>query len=382
MPTLDEINQSDRADVIAVLGAVFEHAPWVAEAIAGQRPFATVEALLAAMRGAVEAAPEAARLELLTNHPELAGARPATGRSPPIPSPSRPPPGSTGSRRRNTPASRTSTRPTARGSASPSSSASSARPGRAARRLRGAPRLGPGDGTRHRPRRGLPHRRDPPRRPGRRAGAPRTTGRISTHVLDTAAGRPAPHVAVELHEWVSDTQTALVAGGVTNADGRTDAPLIGGRPVPIAAYELRFRIGDHFRSTHPACPSRPSSTWSPCASASPIRKGTTTCRWWRVRGATRPIAGVEPNPVCTWKSGISLALAYADNRTWGTGRDTCILGDARIFRAGLLGRTLAAVLFSAGLLSLTPSPQAQGSLIAPAVSRASPPPAACADAPP
>lgn len=73
MPTLDEINQSDRADVVAALGAVFEHAPWVAQAIAGQRPFATVEALLAAMRGAVEAAPEAARLELLTNHPELAG---------------------------------------------------------------------------------------------------------------------------------------------------------------------------------------------------------------------------------------------------------------------------------------------------------------------
>lgn len=37
-----------------------------------------------------------------------------------------------------------------------------------------------------------------------------------------------------------------VARAVTHADGRTDAPLIGGCPVP-ATYGLRFRIGEHFR---------------------------------------------------------------------------------------------------------------------------------------
>lgn len=88
-------------------------------------------------------------------------------------------------------------------------------------------------------------------------GPPTVTGRISTHVLDTAAGRPAAGIPVELAEWVSDTESVVVARAVTNADGRTDAPLIGGRPVPIAAYELRFHIGDHFRASHPGLPEPP-----------------------------------------------------------------------------------------------------------------------------
>ncbi|MCY1642699.1 hydroxyisourate hydrolase [Methylorubrum sp. SL192] len=40
-----------------------------------------------------------------------------------------------------------------------------------------------------------------------------------------------------------------VARAVTHADGHTDAPLIGGRPVPIATHEPRFPIGEHFRRT-------------------------------------------------------------------------------------------------------------------------------------
>ncbi|MBA9067754.1 5-hydroxyisourate hydrolase-like protein (transthyretin family) [Methylobacterium sp. RAS18] len=39
----------------------------------------------------------------------------------------------------------------------------------------------------------------------------------------------------------------MVARAVTNADGRIDAPLIGGRPVLIATDELRFHISEHFR---------------------------------------------------------------------------------------------------------------------------------------
>ena len=38
----------------------------------------------------------------------------------------------------------------------------------------------------------------------------------------------------------------MVTRTVTNADGRTDQPLIGGRPVPIGRYELTFRVGDYF----------------------------------------------------------------------------------------------------------------------------------------
>ena len=38
----------------------------------------------------------------------------------------------------------------------------------------------------------------------------------------------------------------MIASAATNADGRTDQPLIGGRPIPIGRYELRFHVGDYF----------------------------------------------------------------------------------------------------------------------------------------
>jgi 2-oxo-4-hydroxy-4-carboxy-5-ureidoimidazoline decarboxylase len=41
-------------------------------------------------------------------------------------------------------------------------------------------------------------------------------------------------------------ESRIVARAVTNSDGRTDMPLIGGRPVPIGSYELRFSVGKYF----------------------------------------------------------------------------------------------------------------------------------------
>ena len=70
---LADLNAMAEADFVAALGAVFEHAPWVAQRAAAARPFATVEALYGAMRAAVETAPDMARLALLAGHPELAG---------------------------------------------------------------------------------------------------------------------------------------------------------------------------------------------------------------------------------------------------------------------------------------------------------------------
>ena len=75
---------------------------------------------------------------------------------------------------------------------------------------------------------------------------PRVNGRLSTHVLDTHAGRPAVGIAIELYEFAGE-RAHRVATATTNADGRTDVPLIGGRPLPIGRYELRFAVGDHFR---------------------------------------------------------------------------------------------------------------------------------------
>ena len=73
------------------------------------------------------------------------------------------------------------------------------------------------------------------------------SGRLSTHVLDTTEGRPAPGVEVELVELASEG-AHLLTRLATNADGRTDCPLMSDRPIPIAQYELRFHVGSYFRS--------------------------------------------------------------------------------------------------------------------------------------
>jgi 2-oxo-4-hydroxy-4-carboxy-5-ureidoimidazoline decarboxylase len=71
-------------------------------------------------------------------------------------------------------------------------------------------------------------------------------GRLSTHVLDTHSGKPAAGIAVELVELSQLGESHVVTRAVTNSDGRTDQPLIGGRPVPIGRYELRFGVGQYF----------------------------------------------------------------------------------------------------------------------------------------
>jgi len=65
---------------------------------------------------------------------------------------------------------------------------------------------------------------------------------ISTHVLDIAKGKPAAGVKVELF-----FDGALVASAVTNADGRTDAPLLSGDSITVGSYELIFDAGDYFQ---------------------------------------------------------------------------------------------------------------------------------------
>ena len=71
-------------------------------------------------------------------------------------------------------------------------------------------------------------------------------GRLSTHVLDTQAGRPAAGLAVTLSELSRSGEARVIARAVTNVDGRTAEPLIAGRPVPIGRYELAFAAGEYF----------------------------------------------------------------------------------------------------------------------------------------
>jgi len=69
-------------------------------------------------------------------------------------------------------------------------------------------------------------------------------GRLTTHILDTAHGRPAAGVAVRLFSL--GKERALVASQLTNQDGRTDEPLLDDANMSAGSYELEFDIGDYF----------------------------------------------------------------------------------------------------------------------------------------
>ena len=70
--------------------------------------------------------------------------------------------------------------------------------------------------------------------------------RVSTHVLDTARGMPAAGIEVELH-IVRSHERIRVTAAVTNADGRTDVPLVTGDRLEPGVYELTFHAGAYFR---------------------------------------------------------------------------------------------------------------------------------------
>lgn len=71
--TLDSLNRADPDAFVAALGGIFEHSPWVAEQVVAHRPFASIEALHAAMCAAVAAAGHERQMALIRAHPQLAG---------------------------------------------------------------------------------------------------------------------------------------------------------------------------------------------------------------------------------------------------------------------------------------------------------------------
>jgi allantoate deiminase/N-carbamoyl-L-amino-acid hydrolase len=73
MIELETLNRATAGDFVGALGALFEHSPWVAERVAGRRPFASGLALHRALCEAVLEATEAEQLALVRAHPELAG---------------------------------------------------------------------------------------------------------------------------------------------------------------------------------------------------------------------------------------------------------------------------------------------------------------------
>ena len=69
-------------------------------------------------------------------------------------------------------------------------------------------------------------------------------GKLSTHVLDQTAGIPAAGMTIEL--WRHDGAPKLLKRAVTNADGRTDSPLLGPGELEEGTYELLFDAGAYF----------------------------------------------------------------------------------------------------------------------------------------
>lgn len=90
---------------------------------------------------------------------------------------------------------------------------------------------------------------------GSRCGAARegfAVGRLTTHVLDTALGRPAAGLALEL--WSLGAAPQKLKTATTNGDGRVDAPLLEGDDLQAGVYELRFHVGDYLRAAGGSLP--------------------------------------------------------------------------------------------------------------------------------
>src|SRR5262249_47930551 len=244
---LASLNAADVAGFMAALGDVYEHAPWVAQAASRQRPFATLAALHAAMMAAVRAAPPDQQRALINGHPDLAGKAARAG---------------------------TMTVDSKAEQASAGLDRLSEAEYAQFHRLNNA----------YREKFGMPfiicvrrHSKDSILRQFERrlqdsvAAETETAlgeifriaalrldqrleaadgleghGRLSTHVLGTQAGRPATGVTIELLELSANGEQRMIARGTTNRDGRTDEPLIAGRPLPIGRYELRFHVADYF----------------------------------------------------------------------------------------------------------------------------------------
>ena len=248
MHSLDDLNRATAGEFAAAVGDTFELAPWVAEAAAAKRPFATVAALHEAMMGAVRAAPRERQLAFVCGHPDLAGKAARAGDL--------------------TEDSRHEQASVGLDTLSEEEFARFHRLNDAYKAKFGFPfivcvRRHTRDSILAQFERRLRHDavtefaaslqeisfitrlRLAAKVTGE--GMPKVNGRLSTHVLDTHAGRPAVGIAIELYEFAGE-RAHRIATATTNADGRTDAPLIGGRPLPIGRYELRFAVGDHFRS--------------------------------------------------------------------------------------------------------------------------------------
>ena len=243
---LARLNAADLGAFVSALGGVFENAPWFAQRTYANRPFATVADLHRALMAAVTGAGEAEQIAFVRGHPELGGkvaqARVMTAES-------RQEQGSLGLDQLSESEFQRFERLNAdyRARFGMPFIICVRRHTRDSildnfeRRLAHAPRVELAAALEeigHITRLRLVGAVDGP-------GKPKTEGRLSTHVLDTVSGKPAEGVRVVLKELGASAQGVLEET-VTNADGRTQAPLLGGGPLRIGSYEIAFHIGAYF----------------------------------------------------------------------------------------------------------------------------------------
>jgi 2-oxo-4-hydroxy-4-carboxy-5-ureidoimidazoline decarboxylase len=245
--SLESLNAADRKAFTAAIADVMELAPWVADEAFARRPFTSLAALYQAMTDAVKSAGDDRQKALINGHPDLAGKAAREGKL------------------------------TADSTAEQAAA--------------GLDRLSEQEfadfhrlNDAYRTKFGMPFivcvrrhgkasiLRQFERRLNNDAAAERNTalteifriaalrldqrvtgadrlkvhGHLSTHVLDTHGGHPAAGVAIELCEIGAGGVARTLKRAVTNADGRTEQPLISGMPIPIATYELRFAVSDYF----------------------------------------------------------------------------------------------------------------------------------------
>ena len=81
--------------------------------------------------------------------------------------------------------------------------------------------------------------------------------RLSTHVLDTAAGKPAADLWLSLLRLDGSGNATPVGRHRTNRDGRTDAPLLAGETIDTGRYRLCFEVGSYFRAAGVVLPDPP-----------------------------------------------------------------------------------------------------------------------------
>jgi 2-oxo-4-hydroxy-4-carboxy-5-ureidoimidazoline decarboxylase len=245
--TLADLNACSSDDFVAKLANIFEYSPWIAEQAASARPFAGIQALFESMKAAVDRAPSQLRLALIKAHPDLAN---KTRRAEGLTAESNTEQNSAGLDR-----------------LSDAEYQAFERVNNAYRSKFGYPyvvcvRRQTRDSILRDFERRLPNDADTEARKSIeeicRIAALRLDeivaaddrlqvhGRLSTHVLDTHGGRPAAGISIELVELSELGASRVVTRAITNADGRTDRPLIGGRPLPIGRYELTFSIGKYF----------------------------------------------------------------------------------------------------------------------------------------